>query len=391
MNRRRRVSTCRHHAQTRLRWSASATCASRSASAATRSSRRCAASRSTSRATRRSRWSANPARARACPRSRSSACCRRRTRSSIRPARSATAGATCVGAVGTRAARPARRRDLDDLPGADDVAEPGVHRRLPARGSAAPASRPDRQRCAQARDRAARRSRHPGPGVQDQCVPVADVGRPAAARDDRDGDRLRAEAPDRRRADDRARRHDPEADPRPDRRAAEAAPDVGAVHHARSRRRRRDRRPRRRDAPRRDPRAGPGEGDLRVAEGRLHEGAAAVPAAPRPAPVPAAGDRRLHERSRRSEAPRGAPARRVAGRSDHPRGQQPVEELLLARRPVRQARVQGGEERLVQAAEGQDARPRRRVGLGQDDGRPDGSCACTRRRRARCCSRAGTS
>ena len=36
-----------------------------------------------------------------------------------------------------RAARPARRGHLDDLPGADDVAEPGVHRRLPARGSAA--------------------------------------------------------------------------------------------------------------------------------------------------------------------------------------------------------------------------------------------------------------
>ena len=93
----------------------------------------------------------------------------------------------------------------------------------------------------------------PDPEYKINAYPVADVGRPAAARDDRDGDRLRAQAPDRRRADDRARRHDPEADPRPHRRAAEEAPDVGAVHHARSRGRRRDRRLRRRDAQRRDP------------------------------------------------------------------------------------------------------------------------------------------
>jgi ABC-type dipeptide/oligopeptide/nickel transport system ATPase component len=87
------------------------------------------------------------------------------------------------------------------------------------------------------------RSRHPGSRVQDQRLPVADVGRTAAARDDRDGDRVRAQAADRRRADHRARRHDPEADPGPHRRAAEEAPDVGALHHARPRGRRRDRRP----------------------------------------------------------------------------------------------------------------------------------------------------
>jgi peptide/nickel transport system ATP-binding protein len=48
----------------------------------------------------------------------------------------------------------------------------------------------------------------PDPEYKVNAYPVADVGRPAAARDDRDGDRVRAEAPDRRRADDRARRHD---------------------------------------------------------------------------------------------------------------------------------------------------------------------------------------
>ena len=58
-------------------------------------------------------------------------------------------------------------------------------------------------------------------------------------------------------------------------RAAEEAPDVGAVHHARPRGRRRDRRLRRRDAQRRDPRAGPGEARVRGSAGPVHEGAAA--------------------------------------------------------------------------------------------------------------------
>ena len=50
--------------------------------------------------------------------------------------------------------------------------------------------------------------------------PLRALGRDAAASDDRDGALVRAEAADRRRADDRARRHDPGADPR----AARAAP-----------------------------------------------------------------------------------------------------------------------------------------------------------------------
>ena len=46
-------------------------------------------------------------------------------------------------------------------------------------------------------------------------LPAPVLGRHAPAGDDRDGARVRAEAPDRRRADDRARRDDPGADPRP--------------------------------------------------------------------------------------------------------------------------------------------------------------------------------
>jgi ABC-type microcin C transport system duplicated ATPase subunit YejF len=47
-------------------------------------------------------------------------------------------------------------------------------------------------------------------------IPAPALGRHAPARDDRDGARLQSEAPDRRRADHCARRHDPGADPRPD-------------------------------------------------------------------------------------------------------------------------------------------------------------------------------
>ncbi len=55
----------------------------------------------------------------------------------------------------------------------------------------------------------------PEPGASHRQLSVPDVGRPEAARDDRDRARGRARDADRRRADDRARRHDPGADPRP--------------------------------------------------------------------------------------------------------------------------------------------------------------------------------
>ena len=64
----------------------------------------------------------------------------------------------------------------------------------------------------------------------------------------------------------RARRDDPEADPRPHRAVAEAqAADVGALHHARPRGGGRDRRSRRGHAQRRDPRAGPRPAGVRGA------------------------------------------------------------------------------------------------------------------------------
>ena len=73
------------------------------------------------------------------------------------------------------------------------------------------------------RRRAARRARSscckqvgiPDPDERLDVLPAPDVGRPVPARDDRHGHRLQSEAADRRRADHRARRDHPEADPRP--------------------------------------------------------------------------------------------------------------------------------------------------------------------------------
>ena len=95
----------------------------------------------------------------------------------------------------------------------------------------------------EARDRAARAGRHPerrGPG---QRLPAPVQRRHAPARDDRDGPELRAEPAHRRRADDRARRDHPGADPRPAAPAPDRARDGRPDHHPRPRRRGRVRRP----------------------------------------------------------------------------------------------------------------------------------------------------
>ena len=66
--------------------------------------------------------------------------------------------------------------------------------------------------------------RHPRSRAAAVGLPAPAVRRHEPARDDRHGDRLRPEAADRRRADHRARRHHPGADPRP---AAAAAGETG--------------------------------------------------------------------------------------------------------------------------------------------------------------------
>ncbi len=70
-------------------------------------------------------------------------------------------------------------------------------------------------------------------------LPAPALGRPAPARDDRDGAGLRAGAADRRRADDGARRHDPGADPRSPAAAPGGARHGGPADHPRPRRGRR--------------------------------------------------------------------------------------------------------------------------------------------------------
>ena len=106
-------------------------------------------------------------------------------------------------------------RDRDDLPGPDDEPEPGADDRAPDPRAARDAPRAGQEGGARARRRAARPGRHPERERAAARLPAPVLGRHAPARDDRDGARLRAEAADRRRADDGARRDDPGADPRP--------------------------------------------------------------------------------------------------------------------------------------------------------------------------------
>ena len=140
------------------------------------------------------------------------------------------------------AARAARNEDRDDLPGPDDVAEPGQEDRLATRRGGARPSRRLAQGSARARARGDEVRTDPARRAEDRRLPAPVLGRHAAARDDRDGADQRAGHRDRRRADDGARRDDAGADPRSDERAAAGARDGDHHDHPRSRRRRGGRR-----------------------------------------------------------------------------------------------------------------------------------------------------
>src|SRR5438045_575109 len=103
----------------------------------------------------------------------------------------------------------ARARDLDDLPGADDVAQPGADHRAADHGRSRDASRHDADRGPRARGGAAVDGRHSRPGAAARAVPAPVQRRHAPAHDDRDGARLRAVAGAGRRTRHRAGRHAP--------------------------------------------------------------------------------------------------------------------------------------------------------------------------------------
>ena len=108
---------------------------------------------------------------------------------------------------GPRDARDPRRRDRADLPGADDLAQPGAHDRQPDhRGDPAASARRPSARRARRRIEMLRRVGMPRPSSASTSYPHPAERRPAPARDDRDGALVQPDAADRRRADHRAGR-----------------------------------------------------------------------------------------------------------------------------------------------------------------------------------------
>ena len=101
----------------------------------------------------------------------------------------------------------------------------------------------ERGRARQAHRRASGRGRHSRSRAPRSRLSPSALGRHEPARDDRDGARLPAQTPDRRRADDGARRHHPGANPRSSDAAAPRQRHGAGAHHPRHGRRRRDRRP----------------------------------------------------------------------------------------------------------------------------------------------------
>src|SRR6185437_16014699 len=103
----------------------------------------------------------------------------------------------------------------------------------------------------------------------------------APARDDRHGALLQSQGADRRRADDRARRHHPGANPRPDARAAGDDRHGDRPDHPRHGRGGGERRPRGGDVCRPQGRGGAGRGAVRCARPSLHRGPAGLDPASR--------------------------------------------------------------------------------------------------------------
>ena len=170
------------------------------------------------------------------------------------------------------------------------------------------------------------------------------LGRPAPARDDRDGARQRAGPLDRGRADDRARRHRAGADSPAPQGPAVAPRHGDPVHHPRPRHRPQDRGTGLRDEAGQDRRAGIGRAGVHGAAASLH------PRSP----------------GRRAQGPAGTAQSAGRGHRPHRRSQGLVPDQ--ARRAAQGGRPhQGGGRREHRGAARRDAGHRRRIRLRKDD------------------------
>ena len=171
-------------------------------------------------------------------------------------------------------ARRPRQRHQHDLPGADDEPQSSAHHRPPARETIQLHRGARQERCREACRRDADAGRHRRAAAARARISAPAVRRHAPARDDRDGACLQSQAPDRRRADHRARRDHPGADPRPDARSQTARRRRHHPDHPRSRRRRRSRRARDGDVRGPQGRGGIGRRSVSHAAPSLHAGPA---------------------------------------------------------------------------------------------------------------------
>ncbi|CAA9483955.1 MAG: Oligopeptide transport ATP-binding protein OppD, partial [uncultured Solirubrobacteraceae bacterium] len=256
-------------------------------------------------------------------------------------------GARPAGRLGAGDALHPRPADRDDLPGADDRAQPGVHGGRPGGGGGARARPGLATRGVGARGGHARAGGHLVARRARGAVPAPALGRDAAAGDDRDGARAQPRPRDRRRADHGARRHDPGADPRAARRAAVAARHVDPDDHARPRRGGRDGPAGRGDVRRGGRRAVVRGRPVRAAAPPVHGGAAPLDA-PRGAAAGAPHDdprhrAAAHRVARRVPVPRALSLRLGAVRRGAPAA-------LPDRRGARVALPSGGGARAAGAA-----------------------------------------
>ena len=141
-----------------------------------------------------------------------------------------------------------RRRDRDDLPGTDDLAESGAVHRPPAHRSDPRPSGCDQGGSPEGRDRSDDGRAHRRAGAAPQTISARAFRWHAPAGDDRHRARLQSESADRRRADDGARRDSTGADPRAHAHAAARLRHRAHPHHPRYGRGRRDGRSRCRHA-----------------------------------------------------------------------------------------------------------------------------------------------